>query len=432
MAISDLKIEYFLPDNTKNKREARLYEKEAGIYFLECDGAIAEHETDTVSVLYAFDLYSGEQYTLVNCAFWESLNDSRYKYKISEVYIGSHLDKATKTSLYSVTARNSILTIWLNQNRFNSHLLSPENGRKSVELMPPMEKKVTLEDGIHLQLMEWCNFSHSRRRVLLQADSSFRIVSKEPVSRFKLNKYVKGFNQFILLFSNHVPKLCYLEYADMEKNKIKLLINREKTEVSATSIVLKYPEIESSFETMLQRYYKNIGPFSDILDLIEGSYLNRAPEISFLNLTAALEVYHKNFKEKGKDSEKKEIFQLLKNRGTISNGKPDWYQIVRYYHLLDSMTESSFIKDYFPDRINFVTKLKNSRNYYTHYSPTEEAIWSKSDLFLINRRLRTFCKGLILQELGLSMKIVGWQMSNGGALIVEERDKNQYSLYYKD
>lgn len=74
--------------------------------------------------------------------------------------------------------------------------------------------------------------------------------------------------------------------------------------------------------------------------------------------------------------------------------------------------------------------MKDSRNYYTHYSPTSKEIWMPNRLLYANKMLRQLLKGVVLKQLQLLDDLITRLLNVRFATIFHRYEKNEYSMYY--
>lgn len=135
-------------------------------------------------------------------------------------------------------------------------------------------------------------------------------------------------------------------------------------------------------------------------------------DTQFLNITQSAELYHRTQYHETLLS--KSDFKEF--RDSVSQCVPEKYRIwfdeqvrfsndatltQRLTHLFDS--SSDVMNKLFADRDSFVQKVKNTRNYFTHYSPDIKAKAATDvELLVLTRALYIMMLRLVLMELGFS------------------------------
>ncbi len=74
--------------------------------------------------------------------------------------------------------------------------------------------------------------------------------------------------------------------------------------------------------------------------------------------------------------------------------------------------------------------MRDSRNYYTHYTKGSSTIWTPNQLTPVNTALRQLLKGALLKKLGLEDSLINKLLNNRAAYSYQDYEKNQYSLLF--
>lgn len=173
---------------------------------------------------------------------------------------------------------------------------------------------------------------------------------------------------------------------------------------------------------VLERWGAIYPKLKPVLDLYFASarYNVRVPEIVFLNLMQALETYHARFVADSKDDYIKHVDQMLQDvyKGEGGEAAKEWRE-----RLISPKQESPkcnkvYLKSRLTDLIfaegiicwwsfnegedeDFVTKLVDTRNYYTHYSEDKKhKAYTKDELPFVVRHLLCLLKYHLLTRMG--------------------------------
>jgi len=181
---------------------------------------------------------------------------------------------------------------------------------------------------------------------------------------------------------------------------------------------------------MLKIFYQSRDKFVRVLDLLIASVKNSTAEISFLNITTAFEVFHKYFMEKNNEPLRKKFFNELKADGLVQTDRGKWDQIIRYHHLFELTKDIQFFKQNFQNPRKTIALIRDSRNYYTHYSEQKDEIWTPNRLIFANKALRQLLKAVVLKELELPENLINKLLNNRAAIFYQDFENNEYSLHY--
>ena len=72
----------------------------------------------------------------------------------------------------------------------------------------------------------------------------------------------------------------------------------------------------------------------------------------------------------------------------------------------------------------FVTKLRNARNYLTHFDENKKEYAKPDELFIHTRKLRALTESILLTELGLTLTEVEAMMTP-----IEKRRAEEFRIY---
>jgi hypothetical protein len=247
----------------------------------------------------------------------------------------------------------------------------------------------------------------------------------------ELYQNIISFLKLLSLFTENTPKLTYLDFLLQNEITVEQITIKGKKDDDENNSLLDYDTLEPYWGKAMGLFYQQRDKFSKVLDLLIESNSNRTAEISFLNITTALELFHKNFMEKGNSYIRDEIFKQLKQAGLIKKDIISWDQIMRYQHLFHLTTNIQFFSNNISNPIKFIETLKDSRNYYTHYSLTKKQIWSPNKLLYINRLLRQLVKAVILKQLEIPEELINKLLNNRADIIYLDYENNDYSVNFK-
>lgn len=89
-----------------------------------------------------------------------------------------------------------------------------------------------------------------------------------------------------------------------------------------------------------------------------------------------------------------------------------------------------FIQVNIPDLASFASRLRTSRNYYTHYGEKKKQVYSANRLLWVNRTLVLLLKGILLQLLGAPEEAINKMQLNHSGIFFTKYEDNQFSVLY--
>lgn len=187
-------------------------------------------------------------------------------------------------------------------------------------------------------------------------------------------------------------------------------------------MLLPFTEIESNLPELLHEWIEKSERIKPVFDLFfAGIYRSTYPENEFLNLTQAIETYHRRIYGGCYLSEEtylNGLYQTFVNsipddidtdfQSSLTKGKLRYafeYSLRKRISLLCILISENLSVSFLSNKIKireFSERISDTRNYLTHYSPElkERAITNGEGLFTINRQLMFILKVCFLEELG--------------------------------
>ena len=423
-------IEFFQSERPDDIEKGKLFIDDDGKDYIEFRKKGIGHYS-LIKAIFAKGLDSGEKYTLINCVFRQS-EGSSCRYTINELYKGDHISISTENNCFEVEASMTGLTNWINLPRIIPEFAFSNSEDSTITIKNSVEKSFNIPYNTILEISEFCGGIYDKNETILRNKSSIKITSQQPVSRIELHKNIMAFAKLLSVFTDTPVALISERFSFQSSKTVEYLSVREvkgQTEYQNDAL-LKFDKIEENWQTVLDIFYGDRDKFTRVLDLFIESVKNRTPEVSFLNITTAFEVFHKEFLEKNNKSIRQELFDELKGANLISRDTKKWDQIIRYFHLMKMTGHIEFFKQNFLNPLKTVALLRASRNYYTHYTNPNEEIWTPNRLLFANKALRQLLKGVILLQLEIPSNLINKLLNNRAAVFYQDYENNEYSLLY--
>jgi hypothetical protein len=424
-------IQFHLPDEPNTVFTGRMYlPNDRKCYFEFTDRNLGSQFTPPKSV-YAIDNASGTKYTFINCYF-KSYDFKAFMYGINELYQGCFLNKVVDNDCIEVKVSMTSLTDWLNNPRVMPEFSFSATEDSKVIIKPAFSVSFPINSNTHLELIEFCNEKYSRWETVLKNKTALKFVCNPSGSRLELYKNTIAFQRLLSLFTDAFPGTIEFELLFNDGREAKMMGQRNSYVQDEVEALMRYDELSDQFPKMLTIFYGSRDKFNKVLSLYNSSVKNNTAEISFLNTTTAFEVFHKYFLEGNNDDLRKRLISDLREKGVIKDKPSRWIQIVRYYHLFEVVKSIDFFKTNFPNPLKAITLLTNSRNYYTHYSESEDEIWTPNKLIYVNRLLWALLKAVVLIQLEMPVSAINKLLNNRAAMFYHDYENNDYSINYID
>lgn len=387
---------------------------------------------------------NSKKVTLVNCmctkiggctvTVGEEIGTPSTKYSIEKVLIGSNIGKTEDLMFNRISVEIHNLDEWVGINGFSLELDAKSFKNKEVgvkyKLPQPIEFQIDDDFKGYIQFqadtpsINRCQKSMSiTQKVLLQ------IEAKKDVELETLFRYVFKFQCFLVLAVN---KRVFLQNIYLNGSKhirkinggnvypkdVELYFRGPFSDYSDEAkldydMISPYNLIKSDFPEIIKNWYKNYELLEPALNLLMEQFKDDAfSENSFLNLAQAAETFHlrtSNHK-KMSDSEYKIMKKSILDSAPIEYH--DWLNSqFSFGNHLDLHTRLSELIDKYSNKIvdkivgdkeKFIKQVKDSRNFYTHYSPELEKKAVKGvALFYLTEKLKGLLICAFLMESGI-------------------------------
>ena len=392
----------------------------------------------TVDFVYGTTL-QGEPITLFNCIQFKAdgktgLEGSYFQteYIIHFAFFGVHLIGKTDMAFETLSIDFFNLKSWYNNNCI--HTENPKSGTEIITFIRPNPIDIIV-DGFQIQLnaFEGMKLQQNFASITTNPRIIIRGVDKKQFMEYmQLVRLIQNFFTFVITRPSFVIEMNgYISKHEESKQSFmptKIYFSPigwqpETKEIFWSNMMLSFIEIEDTLPTLLSEWIIKSELLKPVYDLyLANYYKNTYPENEFLNLTQAIETYHRR-KFGGKylsDEEyQSKLYKLLVNaipeytttefRNSLINGK------LRYANEFSLRSRLLFLINQVSDRydVDFLKSGKNSafskliadtRNYLTHYSIElkEKAVTSGSALSDLNYKLDLIVRILLLEEIGVN------------------------------
>lgn len=419
----------FLPDQLDTQVYGEIsFNEETGIVIhLEDTFQRKGIKRTSVDIILCMSTFEKKYYTLIDCRQWsfESQNENQ-KCAYTATYCIEDLRFDDKSELLfgSLEIEVKNLNEWLNRDLGNF-----SNGLKSIFIpngSTSLNCKVNPDFNINFHSdysSKWTPNNWSINR--------YSSINFEYKRATHLDKIINDFKHFkklldILMFRRTTTLEANLGICE-ETGKS----SNYRFYYSQPPFLQKYPEYDSLFflsfedisndmEEYLQKWFSLKDILLPVTELVSQFFIKNGESKSndYLNSIQALEVFHRIFRKNNvleKDDFNKKKNQIIES--VPPEHKDFIKELVQYANeprlkdrldeLLNEFANWEFIQIMIPELKLFVTEVRNTRNYYTHFNPkiSKKAL-SGNKLIQLTDKVKILVIALLLKELDFKMDIL--------------------------
>lgn len=192
---------------------------------------------------------------------------------------------------------------------------------------------------------------------------------------------------------------------------------KNKKEKHSFEMLFNYTKIKDVFPLIIKNWFENYDRLSPAFNLLFDQFYNGAifNENTFLNLAQSAETLHSRIYDHTKipkeeyEAMKKEILEKLPQYHSWMKEQLHFGNHLDLSQRLTELTEkysNEVIDKIIPEKSNFVSQVKNLRNYYTHYSKSlEKKVIPERDLLFLSERLKMLLVSGFLFEIGIPKEL---------------------------
>lgn len=351
-------------------------------------------------------------------------------------FFGTHFSTQADIQFISLSVRFHNLDNWYNKNLIQYG--NPEPGTAVITFKRPAPLDVQLSN-FQVQFAVFERQSLKMNNASVYANAWVHIITESQKSfdnYLSLIRLIQNFLTFAITEPTFVielnGRLTEIIEPVEEKNtppiNIKIFYSAvgwqpDARDVFWADMLLPFSENEKNLPDLLSAWQEKSETLKPVLDLyFAGFYRSTYPENEFINLTQAIETYHR--KTYGGQYQIDDVFLngLYKIliaaippdissdfRSSLKNGKLRYaheYTLKKRLLLLSEHISDNMSVNFLCDKQTqsaFAEKIADTRNYLTHYSHElkDRAITSGKELFELNQQLGLIIKICLLEELGI-------------------------------
>ncbi len=373
---------------------------------------------------------TAEKITLIECQYVgisifskDTISTRTCRYALSKIIIGENINSIEDIKIEWIEMRLPYLEKWIqrhgiamkilpsdliNVESISNPIIQHEIGSVSVEFVNKVmfdnnlfsDNKVAFEDYYYLKIADKnnSNLEHYMDTLTLIIMRFFAMIWSEPIFPLEVNIKCKG-------CANALKYISSITQHTIEESIIK-------------KPMFIYRDMAGNFEEIMNKWFEKSNRLEFIFNLYFGIIYNVEMfiEQKFMFLIQALEVYHR-LTQTGKyltDDETKEIRDIMINsipekieltKKEILKSKLNYLNEItlkeRVLFILNKY--KTIIEEIIPDIEEFAKKVRNTRNYYTHFSKDDsKPVFEDEELFIASEQLKILVEICILSEIGFT------------------------------
>lgn len=379
---------------------------------------------------------NGKEVTLLNCR--ETSHSMNFpgipqsKYRARYLLIGGHFGTENDLMFSSLRFTLKDINFWLGISGFKKPVYDNVKKTGVAEYQQPEDLVFSMNDKYNLHI----EFSYDgpadwfvpKKEIKFEQKVSLRIEAKP--AKESLEELHEAYRSFLSLLSISYfgfPLSTKYEYLidrlDKEQKAIECYYKmgvdykRYKEHTNKHDFLFTYKDVSSIFPDFLQRWF-TLAPKIDasIAMLTEVLMYRSAPlELQFISMAQALENFHRRLKGNYQIDPEKHKQRVADIKKAMKESLPEWEHTgwisdmlnfsnePKLQQRLEEMVASippNIRKALLPNEAKFVQRLKQNRNYYTHYSESlEKKAGSLEELYILSEKCKILLIVLILNEL---------------------------------
>jgi len=442
--IFEFKGIFWIPGNDSNQNTGTLhYSTEDGLE-LDLFGSFDE-ELDNASTANTIILgftENGKKITLLNCREF-SHSTSLPGFETSKVaalycFIGEHFSSADDILFDSLQVEYHGLGAWLDIYGFKRPTYQNDPNSITLQYEQPPAIEFDLVEGwkVKIDFSYYAPFEGfiPRLKAVIEQRPEFILTPPSKSSYFAFRDRMDRFTHFLTLCYFAAPGIANVigninnpepEKLELPVNPITIIfrsttISHRRKRSNRRDFLLTYTDMARAFQKIVQHWWRLEVIAEASLDILVESLMERtAPvELRFLILVQALENWHRRLNDAHHADPVAHKKRVKEVKDAIKQSYPEWphhkwlHEKIGYDHGPNLQARLEDIVTGIPDMVrsalldnepNFILRVKDNRNYFTHYGEQlEEKKAPLSELLVLSQKLMLILIICILKELGLT------------------------------
>jgi hypothetical protein len=437
---------WWLPENSGNKLSGILKFDPINGIELELIGHFGEERpSDRQEYDIILGVISGKKVTLYKSAehsnSFSAPGFDKYNFTANTLFLGHHFKKVEDIKFKNLSIRFTNLYDWIGKTGYeiNANFDSESIIREySVDLKSFNNIELDLEE-FRISIKHGIKVSENHSKINLEEYSVVEIIPNETKTlddlRSNISYHIQNFLSLGIGSAISPVSIsgecedCKREYPDGKivdiSVEIYYAVNNPilvEKKVYPEKMFFTFSDVAEHLEEALKNWFAKTDDLKPVYNLYFGTLNNSSMYIeqSFLNLIQALESYHRR-RYDGKylpSDEYKTVRKVIIDSIPDSITEAHKESLSSKIHFGNELSLKSRLKAIFEDfgdifsplitdYDEFIKDVKNTRNYYTHYSADlERKAKTGEDLFVLTEKLKFVIEICFLKELGLPSDII--------------------------
>jgi len=359
------------------------------------------------------------------------------QYSIMFLLIGQHVESSEQLKFNSISTEIFNLDEWIGISGFKVPVELFFNNEVSIHYKKPESINFEIDGFTKVEFRFFLDppkLTHYLKTVTLTQRVEVKFVSLDLKNIDELLLCLNKFQIFlsIALYKDAYPLSITLENViplgndsinekASSKAKLYLLLNNRFGGPPRYNfqMIFDYTKIRSIFPEIIKNWYLKFELINPAINLLSSTFINSDSITinNFLNLAQSIESFHARLypgtklpKDKYSKMKSEILNQTSPDYHTWLNEQFKFGNNLTLQYRLEQIFElysNSLISKLVSDKAKFIQNIKNSRNYYTHYSKSlEKKALKGDDLFHLTEKLKLLLISALLIEIGFDGKIL--------------------------
>jgi hypothetical protein len=345
------------------------------------------------------------------------------------LFVGEYFHSVKQLRFKNITSQYTNMDKWLGNS--GATVMQSGEGRK-INIKHRLPKSIEFDLGKDLK--GEFRFTHFLTKDITAAAIQQNVelvlaAKRKPFNVYSSIRFLRVFQNFLTLA---IQEPCYpirialtMDYTNASAKKGDVLLfygfSVEKPvdeDISAYYFLFTYQEIQRSLKKIINKWYEMNNALEPTINLLFGGFYNPSHGVNdFLNMVQSLETYHRRRRKNELVSTRKHQERLDEILRSVPRRYKTWLaqnlpysnepRLRKRLKELISSIPNDIARKYFYDKNKYVNEIVSSRNYYTHYDKSLDAMRLKDqDLYYATERLKIILMYSIMQEAGFSKKML--------------------------
>lgn len=420
---------WFLPNEPAKKIHGTLTINGKKYFHLDLVGTLpGRHELNkSIDIILGYTS-DGTKFTLLDNNIsnyrFSSPGFSTVSFSPSKIISGYHFSIRSDLQFKNISLKIKSLDNWLGIFGFKPISID-SNKPGSIAISYDLPKKIEFEFSDTIR-GEFNFFVHTRfnnvvEEMKIVQTSSTSLFSDSYLSFSEWLDIIFAFQSFLALAFFDYPEIEEISSTiyksteeDEQQSEIKILLRTKNISENKNDFLFTYLDIQNKESIIFKNWFSLFNNIKPVIGGLIQSFSrdNKVQEFNFLNTAQCVETLHRRLRKN--NVLKKEDFdeKIKKIINSVPESDQDWLKEKLLYsneptlfnRLCDVISElpNSLKVKLFENEIEFAKSIKDTRNYYTHYSKNLQKKALKGvELFKATERLKVLLVTFLLKELKL-------------------------------